>query len=183
MSRSVPLYLLVALFALLIGTWLVQRAPSSAPLRVGAEVPDFHLLDLAGQSVALSDLRGQAVFLNFWGTWCAPCRDEAPSLERLYQRLHEQGLVILAISIDAAGSEAAIEDFRREFQLSFPILLDPHKEVYQSFRLTGVPETFLIDPEGRLVERFIGPRNWDEPRYARAVTRVLAPTPETSRDG
>jgi peroxiredoxin len=113
------------------------------------------------------------VFVNFWATWCAPCRDEAPALERLYREFSERGFEILAISIDETASRDTVRSFREEFDLTFPILIDPARSIYGAYQATGVPETFLIDPQGRIVERFVGPRGWDEPRYARAIERLL----------
>lgn len=139
-------------------------------------MPEFRLQDLEGRPTALSELRGRVLFVNFWGTWCPPCREEAPALERLHRALRGEGFAVLGVSIDDPGAEAEVVEFQREFSLSFPILRDPGKRVYAEFGASGVPETFLVDAEGRLVERFIGPRDWDDPRYARAVRRLL-PTP------
>jgi thiol-disulfide isomerase/thioredoxin len=113
------------------------------------------------------------VFLNFWATWCAPCREEAPSLQRIYTDLSDEGFELVAISIDPENASAEIEAFRSEFELSFPIVLDAARVAYDAYGATGVPETFLIDREGRLAERYVGPRNWDEPRYTRAIRRLL----------
>lgn len=167
-----PLLIVCGIFAAGVGALVAVRAPDDAP-RIGAPAPPAEVRDLEGRPVRLADLRGKVVFLNFWATWCAPCRDEAPSLERLYASLRERGFELLGVSVDAAGEADAIRAFQREFALSFPILVDPDKEAYRAYGATGVPETFLIDADGRLVERFIGPRNWDEPRYARALRRLL----------
>ena len=97
---TVPLLVISALFALGLAALVLTRAPGSAPKR-GGPVPDFELPDLSGAPVALSAQRGRVVFVNFWATWCPPCREEAPSLERLYGRLRAEGFEVLAISIDA----------------------------------------------------------------------------------
>ena len=81
---------------------------------------------------------------------------------------------MLGISIDAEQDEAAVEAFTREFDLTFSIARDPHKRVYEAYQVSGVPETFLIDRNGQVLERFVGPKNWDDPRYARAIRRALA---------
>lgn len=171
-SGVLPLLVVCALFAAGVGALVALRAPSLAP-RIDAPAPGFSLPDLDGNPVSLADLRGRVVFLNFWATWCAPCRDEAPSLDRLYAALRDRGFEVVGVSIDAARDRAAIAEFQAEFELAFPILVDPQKSAYGAYGATGVPETFLIDADGRLVERFIGPRNWDEPRYARALRRLL----------
>ena len=171
-SGVLPLLVVCALFAAGVGALVAWRAPSDAA-RIDAPAPEFALADLEDRQVALSELRGRVVFVNFWATWCGPCRDEAPALERLYASLRHQGFELLGVSIDAEGDRDAILEFQEEFGLSFPILVDPSKEAYRAYGATGVPESFLIDANGRLVERFIGPRNWDEPRYARALRRLL----------
>lgn len=163
----------VVVFAAAVGALVLLREPDATRLRVGTEVPRFTLPDLEGRSVTLPSLEGRVTFVNFWGTWCPPCRDEAPALERLYQSLRDEGFEILAVSIDDPGDETKVAAFKEEFGLSFPILLDDRKEAYRAFGASGVPETFLIDASGRLHERFIGPRDWDNPRYARAVRRLL----------
>jgi len=172
-SGVLPLLVIAGLFAAGVGAVVALRAPGSSGPRIDAPAPGFSLPDLDGGALALDALRGRVVFVNFWGTWCAPCRDEAPSLERLYGQLRDDGFELLGVSIDAPGARDEIRAFRDEFGISFPILVDPGKEVYRAYGATGVPETFLIDAGGNLVERFVGPRNWDEPRYARALRRLL----------
>lgn len=166
--------LVVGLFAAAVGALVVARPPADPPLRVGAPAPGFELSDLEGNAISLEGLRGRVVFVNFWATWCAPCRDEAPSLERLYRELRDERLEIVAVSIDENGARDEVQAFRDRYALSFPILLDPEQRVYSAFQATGVPETFLVDQRGRMTERFVGPRNWTDPRYARAVRRLLA---------
>ena len=173
--RRRPLLLLFASggFAALVGLWVALSPGSERPLYTGMPAPGFELPDLEGRMVSLTEQRGRVVFINLWATWCAPCRTEAPALERLYRELGGQGFEVLAISIDDADQREAVESFRDEFQLTFPILLDPGRVVYAAYQATGVPETFVVDAEGRLAEWFIGPRSYDEPRFARAVERLL----------
>jgi thiol-disulfide isomerase/thioredoxin len=157
--------------------WLRPSLPP--PLRVGSEVPEFRLpvLDKAGpRSVGtqtLSELKGRVVFINFWATWCPPCRDESPSLERLYRRFGPRGLEVLAVSIDDPGALEAVSKFRDEFELTA-------RRAYGAYQATGVPETFVISPEGRLVEQMVGPRDWDQPRYAALVERLAGSAAERS---
>lgn len=151
----------------------VGPEPPTAPIQVGRPAPDFSLPSLSGEPVSLESLRGKVVYVNFWATWCVPCRDEAPALQRLYHELHADGFEIVAPTIDAAGDLAKIEAFRDEFGIEFPILRDIERTAYQSYGATGVPETYLIDQDGRIAEAYIGPRDWDEPKYGRAVRRLL----------
>jgi len=170
----VPLFVTVVLFAAGVGAFTLIRQPAGPSLRAGSVAPEFSLPVPGGPDVTLSALRGRVVFVNFWATWCAPCREEAPSLERLYQTLHNEGFEVLGISIDAEKDEAAVDTFKREFGLTFPIPRDPHQRVYAAYQVSGVPETLLVDRSGRVLERFVGPQNWDDPRYARAIRRTIA---------
>jgi peroxiredoxin len=155
------------------GALVGLRGTTTPPLRVGGIAPDFSLRALDGSEYSLSELRGHVVFVNFWATWCAPCREEAPSLDRLYRRFDGEDFEILAVSIDAEGELGGVAEFGAEYSLSFPILLDPNMQSYVAYKASGVPETFLIDADGHLIERFIGPRDWDQSRYTNAVRRLL----------
>ncbi len=172
--RVVPLIVAVAVFAAAAAAFVALRTPARPSLRPGEQAPAFSLPVPGASPVALSELRGRVVFVNFWATWCAPCREEAPSLERLYQALRGDGFEVLAISIDAEKDTAAVDAFAREFGFSFPVPRDPEKRVYAAYQASGVPETFLVDRGGRVLERFVGPQNWDDPRYVRAIRRALA---------
>jgi peroxiredoxin len=182
-SGVLPLVVAVALFAAGVAVFASLREPSGPSLRPGSVAPEFTLPVAAGADVTLADLRGQVVFVNFWATWCAPCREEAPSLERLYRALHAEGFEVLGISIDASEDQAAVDAFAREFELTFPIPRDAHKRVYGAYRASGVPETFLVDRQGRVLERFVGPQDWDDPRYARAIRRALAAGQRVGTEG
>ena len=178
MSKSgggvLPLLVVTAAFAVGIAALVLLRGASAPFAQLGSPAPDFELATTDGGSTTLAAQRGKVVFVNFWATWCPPCRDEAPSLERLYRELRDEGFEVLAVSVDAPASREEVEAFEREFELSFPVLLDPGKRAHDAFGVTGVPETYLIDRGGRLQERYIGPRDWDDPRFARAVRRLLA---------
>jgi peroxiredoxin len=109
---------------------------------------DFTLLDLTGKSWMLKDLRGSVVLVNFWATWCPPCRKEMPDLDALYRRFSPKGLVILAISDEEA---AKVQPFIAEHAFAFPVLLDPGRKVNDLLRVEGIPKSFVYDREGRLV--------------------------------
>ncbi len=173
-SGVVALVAAVAIFAAGIAALAWIREPSRPSLRVGSVAPEFTLRVSGGPDAELAALRGRVVFVNFWATWCPPCREEAPSLERLYVSLREEGFEVLGISIDSEADEAAVERFAQEFGLTFPVPRDPGKRVYGAYQVSGVPETFLVDRDGRVLERFVGPQNWDDPRYARAIRNALA---------
>lgn len=116
---------------------------------------DFNLKDLSGKSWALSGLRGKVVLVNFWATWCPPCRKEMPDLETLYGRFGSKGFVVLGISDEEA---AKVEPFIRERKISFPVLLDPGRIVNDAFVVEGIPKSFVYDREGKLVAQSIDMR-------------------------
>jgi peroxiredoxin len=180
------LWLLPALFLILVviyGVFTRQPDNLEGVPRVGAEIADFILPDLRGRTVKLSDFRGSVVFVNVWATWCPPCVEEMPTMQRLYDQLHDRGLTVLAVSIDALG-EQIVAPFMQEHQLSFPALLDTQGTIERLYRTGGVPESFIIDKQGRLVEKVVGPRDWAHPQVIAMFERLLAaPMPKPARDG
>jgi peroxiredoxin len=173
--------LAVALALLLAGlaAWLLLRdARPAPPLLPGAGAPPFTLPALEGGEVSLERLRGRVVLLNFWATWCKPCEDEMPAMQRLHRSLSGRPFELLAISVDAGRDEVAA--FRERLGLDFPILLDPRKRVADSYQSFRFPESWLVDAEGRLVERYVGPREWDAPEYRERIVRLLPPQPTGS---
>ena len=116
---------------------------------------DFTLADLKGAKWSLKDLRGKVVLVNFWATWCPPCRREMPDMEEIYKRFKPRGLVILAISDEEAGK---VEPFIAAAQYSYPFLLDPGRKVNQLFAVEGIPKSFLYDRDGKLVAQAIDRR-------------------------
>lgn len=121
---------------------------------------DFQVTTLDQRSLTLSGFRGQVVFLNFWATWCKPCEAEMPSMERLWQRYRDKGLVVLAVSSDADGA-AAVGPFVAKHKLTFPVGLDPRMEVGARYQVWALPSTFIIDRKGNRALFANGPREWD----------------------
>jgi len=122
--------------------------------RVGSQAPDFQLNNLDGQSISLSDLRGKPVFINFWATWCPPCRSEMPYIQEIYEEWSGKGLVVLAINIGESPSQ--VEEFMESQNLSFPVLLDTGKNVAQKYNIRGIPTSFFVDKDGVVQEKIIG---------------------------
>ena len=125
--------------------------PESAS--VGAPAPDFSLQNLANETIQLNELRGKIVVINFWATWCEPCKIEMPIFEDLYRRDHAE-LEILGVNFDESPQQ--VQDFVEEYNLSFPILLDPGGSVQNLYRVRGYPTTFVIDEEGIVRIHHIG---------------------------
>lgn len=184
MKRVDRQWLIVAAFVLLVAAligagWLVRDR--LAPVEVGSRAPDFVATDLEGNRVALADLRGQVVFLNIWATWCPPCVEEMPSMQRLYEQLGPEGLRIVGVSIDAAlgSTDSAgrpggnIRAFVQEHGLTFDIWHDPAGEIQRIYRTTGVPESFVIDRNGFIVKRVIGATEWDSIASVELFRRLL----------
>ena len=121
---------------------------------------DFEVQTTDHRSLRLSELRGKVVFLNFWATWCKPCEAEMPSMERLWRRYRDRGLVVLAVSADADGA-GAVGPFVAKHRLTFPVGLDPRMEVSRRYQVWALPSTFIIDRQGRRALFANGPREWD----------------------
>ena len=141
-------------------------------IKLGAPAPDFRLVSIDGREVSLSDFKGKVVLLNFWATWCSPCKEEIPSLNSLYSMLHSQGLVILAVSEDNRGLDA-VKPFVERYGIIFPVLLDPSRKVGSLYSIGGVPETFLIDRDGIIRYKFVGPKNWTSPSIVSFIKNYL----------
>ena len=134
--------------------------------------PDFGLSNLVGDYVKLSDYRGKVVFLNFWATWCPPCREEMPSMEALYRKLKGRNFEMLAVSVDRDG-EKVVRPFAKKYGLTFPVLLDPDNKTHRLYGLTGVPETFILDKSGAVIHKIIGPQNWMSNEWLDNFDRII----------
>jgi peroxiredoxin len=147
-----------------------EKTPELAA--VGKPAPDFSLVDRQGRTWKLSALRGQVVFVNFWATWCPPCLQEMPSMQKLFSSMPQDRFKMLAILYK--DEPAAADRMALQHQYTFPILVDPGSRVGRAYGLTGVPETFIIDKEGVLREKFIGPVQWDAPGARQMLMKYLA---------
>ena len=179
--------LLLALFAA--GLWfVVGNEDLASPVVRGAKAPPFSLPRLAAapdpsgggavgstDPIELAALSGRVVLVNFWATWCEPCEREMPAMERLYQRLHGERFELVAVSID--DEDAKVQAFVRRYSLTFPIAMDRDKAVSAAYQTTGVPESLLIDREGRIVERYVGPREWDSSEYVKRIEALFEAPP------
>jgi peroxiredoxin len=160
-----------ALVAVAVFAALWATGPPPEPIRPGQAAPLFSLPRLdGGAPVRLSDLRGKVVLLNFWATWCKPCEDEMPAMQRLYEGLAGTDFEMLAVSLDA--ERAPVEAFQERLGLSFPILHDPAKAVSEAYQTYRYPESYLIDRDGRILARYIGPRDWDAAVYRDRIRRL-----------
>jgi len=147
-------------------------APSTSG-QLGEAVPAYGALTMAGDSLYLADLKGEVVLLNVWATWCIPCRREVPELQALHTELEPRGLRVLGVSVDASGSDAAIRSFAEEFGMTYTILRDPGEVVSSTFRIQGVPASFLIDRSGTVVWRHLGPFEQNDSTLRNALGSAL----------
>ena len=152
--------------------------------QVGMPAPDFTLPDLEGKLQGLAAFRGRVVVLNFWATWCPPCIDEMPSLERLHQALADRGVAVIAVSVDERFSD--VPAFVQKFDLTFSVLYDEGKKVSRKYQTFKYPETYILDRDGRLKSKVVGPRDWAAPTVIRDMVDLLKDEPplrETSGEG
>lgn len=163
-----PLSMLLALSATLLA---LGRAPVSAqakidykvvpilqPIKDRAPTPDFSVATPDGKKLSLKDFRGKVVLLNFWASWCVPCREEMPAMEKLYQEYKQKNFTVLAIAVKDRKQDAL--DFAKELKLTYPIALDPEAQVGLLYGAWGLPATYLIGPKGEGLARGWGPADW-----------------------
>jgi len=141
-------------------------------VKVGDEAPNFQLRDLAGNVVSLSQLRGKVVLLNFWATWCGPCRVEMPAMEQLYRTFPRREFEILAVSTDPQGA-AVTRPFQQEMGFTFPILHDSEYRVGLTYGARTLPMTFMVDRLGVIRQKVFGARDWDSPEARELIYTLL----------
>jgi cytochrome c biogenesis protein CcmG, thiol:disulfide interchange protein DsbE len=175
-------YLITAILALgvIVTAWTGRdRFQTPGP---GGPAPHFEVVTLDGEPVTLQDFGDQVVLLNVWATWCAPCRYEMPSMQRLYEEFEGEDFEIVAVSVDGrqrgsagpmgqpAGNPRAFAD---SLSLTFPILWDPDGRIMRTYRTTGIPESFLIGRDGLIYRKVAGATEWDRPEYVEFIRRLL----------
>ena len=176
---SIP-HLLVAVTALT-ATWIVLSAspagsqakvdykvvPILQPMKDKGATPDFALMTPEGKKLSLKDFRGKIVLLNFWASWCVPCREEMPAMEKLYQEYKQKNFTVLAIAVKDRKQDAM--DFVKELKITYPIALDPDAQVGTLYGAWGLPATYLIGPKGEGLARGWGPTEW----YTQASRKLI----------
>ncbi len=163
--------------SLIIVLWLAVFLRSAVSLealpQIGKPAPDFSLNDMSGKKVALSAYKGKVVILNFWATFCGPCKEEMPSLNNLFLALKKDGLIVLAVSTD--DSEKPVQSFVKAKGIAFPVLIDKDSQVFSDqYRVLGLPTTFIIDRDGVIRDKILGDRPWDGPEMKAKIGSLLS---------
>ena len=154
---------IVVMLLLIIGLGVSAYAMSLAPkIQEGEVATPFVLKDLNGKSVSLASYRGNIVLLNFWASWCPPCRSEMPSIQKLYEKMAGKKFVILAVSVERAP-KGKIASFISENGYTFPVLLDDGGKVSSAYGITSIPTTYLLDKKGQILKKEVGSRDWSDP--------------------
>lgn len=183
-TKSSAIIIAIVILAGIIGAvWL--QSSKYAPVTVGSPAPDFTLADRDGNKYTLSSLKGKVVFVNFWATWCKTCKEEMPSMQALYSYMKQRNMPfeMLAISMDRVTTQKEIEPFAKSLGLTFPILLDAWGKTDGDYKLTGVPETYIIDQDGKVAEKIIGPRDWTTIEAVQKIFTLLNIQPEPQPKG
>lgn len=149
---------------------LIPRSEADTVLQIGQAAPDFALESLTGEKVRLSDLKGKPVVINFWATWCPPCRKEMPEFQQVYDQYRDAGLQFYAINV--GESKVAVEDYRQRLGVHFPILIDKNEEAQTAYKILPLPSTFFIDREG--IIRGVYQYQMSLPQIEDEVKRLLA---------
>jgi peroxiredoxin len=170
MSKTNAVKMLVLMLILGGAVFLALRLRPPRHVDIGERAPDFTLPALTQGSLSLHDFGRQVVVLNFWATWCPPCVEETPSLEKFAEQMRHQGVAVMGVSVDQ--DVGALRTFADQQHLSFPILRDPNQSVANRYGTFQFPETYIIDQEGRVAEKLIGAVDWQDPRLVAFVQQL-----------
>ena len=143
-------------------------------VKVGYPAPDFTFRDLDHKEVSLSDYKGKVVLLNLWSITCSSCIAENPDLESLFQKMKgNKDFHLLTVVTNRGETEREVAPFAKKHGLNFHILIDNKKVAWKRYKMTGWPETFLLDRDGIIVEKFLGPRDWSSPAFVRKIEKLI----------
>jgi cytochrome c biogenesis protein CcmG, thiol:disulfide interchange protein DsbE len=165
--------ILLALIIVLTGAlvWVISGTLEPKITSVGDTAPDFKITADSGKVYTRQDFGGKVLVLNFWASWCAPCVEEVPSLEAFQQQMKEQGVVVLGVSIDI--NEKLYKQFLQRFRVTFPTARDPQADISFKYGTFQIPETYIIDAKGKVVEKIVSNTNWMDPAFLARVKSYL----------
>jgi len=141
--------------------------------KISGKTPDFQLISFAGDSIALKNYRGKFLIIHFWATWCKPCRKEMPELIEFYRTLPRKNIRILAISIDKEGKKEAAKKMVHDWQLPFPAAMVTSGKISDAYWTWGIPATYFIGPDGKMVGRILGSAKWKDSRIKMLIRQIL----------
>lgn len=159
--------------------FLTLSAPSFACEDTPVNAPQFSLSSLDSHELTLDDFAGKYLLVNFWATWCGPCKVEMPSLELLYQKFRKRNFAMIAISNDIFGAQV-VEPYIQAQKFTFPVGLDPKLKVSNQFGVTSLPTTFLVDPQGKIIGVLNGAENWADPKTLLYFDQLLKTPAKTA---
>ncbi len=169
-SYIVSQFILMTMLAS-IGLQVAATENSIEPVKQIFPAPSFELVNLNDKKIRLEDYRGKVVAVNFWASWCPPCRKELPSMQRTYEAFKDKGFVILAVNIGESWDTVA--PFLGNFTLKFPILFDSQSKIVDQWKVFGLPSTFILDKKGNVTHRINGGRDWDDPVFRKALLKII----------
>ncbi len=176
MASKSKLVKILALLAVAGGvTWFALRSRPPHPVAIGERAPDFALPSLTSGSIALREFHRQVVVVNFWATWCPPCVEEAPSLEKFAELMRPRGVTVIGVSVDEDPQTLA--RFVAKIPLTFPIARDPDRLISGRYGTYKFPESYIIDRDGRVAEKIIGAADWADPRIITFVQDLAGTNP------
>lgn len=165
-------FFFVILFVVILFWWFIQQSYNKVPDWVDKKAPNFTLEDEDGKLVSLSDFLGKVVLVHFWASWCPPCVEEFPTLDRFYKKFSVEDFVLLAVTVDEKES-ADYENFKKKVSFDFPVLFDHREHISRTYGTYKFPEGYLIDRNGIVVKKIIGPQDWGEPKWESQVKQLM----------
>ena len=173
MSKTKALQIAALIIIVGAATYFTLRLRRPHPLAIGDDAPDFSVPAMPSGSLHFSDYRGQVIVLNFWATWCPPCVQETPSLVRFAEKVRNQGVAVISVSVDA--NTEALRDFIKQYDIPYPVGRDPDRSLAARFGTSLFPETYIFDRHGLLAEKIADPADWDDPRIQTFVLNLAHP--------
>ncbi len=163
--------LMIIMGGLLAATVVVWDSTRDRSVNAGDLAPEFSVVTEEGRTLTRSNFGGKVLVLNFWASWCAPCREETPSMEQFHRQLTDKGVVLLGISVDKTADK--YKSFLKRFGVTFPTSHDPAKQVSDSYFTYRYPETYIINRQGRVLEKIVGRKNWTDPNFIKSIEGLL----------
>ena len=163
-----------SILAIILFSWGVYCVAENTSIRALKNIipaPLFELVDLNDNKLKLKDYRGKVVAVNFWATWCPPCRKELPSMQHTYEAYKDKGFEILGVNVGENWDTVA--PFLGNFSLTYPILFDTDSTIIEQWNVLGLPSTFIIDKKGNITHQINGGRDWDNPKFRKALLEII----------